>query len=241
MSCASRVRWTEWAVEYVPVPATTVPRSATVSTATRKSSSRSSSESVGLSPVVPATTKPSEPLSSRWFARSRNHSKSIVPSSLNGVTIAVRTSPSTAPSLDVVEPTLRDARKEDSAAIADLLGQLGYPTDADAVEARIERLVAAGDRVMVADAGGSVVGLAALHVSASLEYDEPAGKLAALVVDESRRGSGIGRSLVTAMEAEARRRGCAVFFLTTAERRGDAHAFYERLGLERTGRRYAKR
>jgi hypothetical protein len=30
-------------------------------------------------------------------------------------------------------------------------------------------------------------------------------------------------------------------FLTTAERRSDAHAFYERLGFERTGRRYAKR
>jgi hypothetical protein len=28
--------------------------------------------------------------------------------------------------------------------------------------------------------------------------------------------------------------------LTTAERRADAHAFYERIGFERTGRRYAK-
>ena len=105
---------------------------------------------------------------------------------------------------------------------------------------RIERLLAAGDRLVVAEVDGRVAGLADLHVSPSLEYDEPAGKLAALVVDEAHRGSGIGRALVEAMETEARARGCAVFFLTTAERRAGAHLFYERLGLERTGRRYGK-
>jgi hypothetical protein len=31
-----------------------------------------------------------------------------------------------------------------------------------------------------------------------------------------------------------------LFFLTTSERRDDAHAFYERLGLEHTGRRYGR-
>ena len=55
---------------------------------------RSASVSVGLSPVVPATTMPSEPLSTRWRARAWNASKSIDSSSRNGVTIAVRTRPS---------------------------------------------------------------------------------------------------------------------------------------------------
>jgi N-acetylglutamate synthase-like GNAT family acetyltransferase len=139
-----------------------------------------------------------------------------------------------------VQPTIRDARPEDSAAISDLLGQLGYRTAVEDVEARLEGMRAAGDRVVVADAGGTVVGLAALHVSPSLEYDAPAGKLAAIVVEKAHRGTGVGRTLVEAMEEEARERGCGVFFLTTAERRADAHAFYERLGLEYTGRRYAK-
>jgi GNAT superfamily N-acetyltransferase len=137
-------------------------------------------------------------------------------------------------------PAIREPRAEDAAAIATLLGQLGYPTGAAAVNGRLDRLRDAGDRVVVAEVGGRVVGVASLHVSPSLEDDGPAGKLAALVVDEAHRGSGIGRALVDAMEAEARARGCAVFFLTTAERRADAHAFYERLGLEYTGRRYAK-
>ena len=47
------------------MPATTVARSPTASIAARKRSSRSSSVRVGLSPVVPATTIPSEPLSTR--------------------------------------------------------------------------------------------------------------------------------------------------------------------------------
>jgi N-acetylglutamate synthase-like GNAT family acetyltransferase len=139
-----------------------------------------------------------------------------------------------------VPVTVRDAREEDSAAIAYLLGQLGYPASADAVPARIERMRAAGDRVVVAETGGRVVGLAALHVSPSLEHDAPAGKLAAIVVDETQRGRGAGRALVEAMEAEARERGCAVFFVTTAQGRADAHAFYERLGFAHTGQRYAK-
>jgi GNAT superfamily N-acetyltransferase len=136
--------------------------------------------------------------------------------------------------------TIRDAVAGDSQAIANLLGQLGYPADPDAIEPRLERLRIVGDRVVVAEADRSVVGLAQLHVSPSLEYDRPAAKLAALVVDESHRGEGIGRALVETMEAEARERGCVLLFLTTAARRKDAHAFYERVGLQETGKRFAK-
>jgi GNAT superfamily N-acetyltransferase len=64
--------------------------------------------------------------------------------------------------------------------------------------------------------------------------------VSALVVDERHRHGGVGRSLLAAVENEARRRGCALVFLTTAERRKDAHAFYRRLGWEETGRRFAR-
>jgi GNAT superfamily N-acetyltransferase len=136
--------------------------------------------------------------------------------------------------------TIRDAEARDAEAIAALLGQLGYPASADALPARLERLRIVGDRVIVADLDGAVVGLAQLHVSPTLEYERPAAKLAALVVDESRRGQGVGRALVEAMEAEARARRCELLFLTTAARREDAHDFYHRVGLEETGKRFAK-
>jgi ribosomal protein S18 acetylase RimI-like enzyme len=73
-----------------------------------------------------------------------------------------------------------------------------------------------------------------------VEYHDPAAKLSAIVVDERYRRRGIGEALVMALEGEARERGCALIFLTTAERRKDAHTFYRRLGFEETGRRFAK-
>jgi ribosomal protein S18 acetylase RimI-like enzyme len=139
-----------------------------------------------------------------------------------------------------VDLTIRDARAADGAAIASLLGQLGYETEAAAVPPRLERLVIVGDRVVVAVVADEVVGLAQLHASPTIEHERPGAKISALVVDESHRGQGIGRALVEEMEAEARARRCAVLFLTTAARREDAQAFYRRVGLEETGTRFTK-
>jgi ribosomal protein S18 acetylase RimI-like enzyme len=139
-----------------------------------------------------------------------------------------------------VDLTIRDARAADGAAIASLLGQLGYETEAAAVAPRLERLVIVGDRVVVAVVADEVVGLAQLHASPTIEHERPAAKISALVVDESHRGEGIGRALVEEMEAEARARRCVVLFLTTAARREDAQAFYRRVGLEETGTRFTK-
>jgi GNAT superfamily N-acetyltransferase len=135
---------------------------------------------------------------------------------------------------------IRDAEPRDAEAVARLLDELGYPAGAGTVETRLERLAIVGDRVLVAEVEGEVVGLAHLQVMPTIEHDRPAAKIGALVVEKSRRRGGIGRALVEAAEAEARARNCGVLFLTTAERRDDAHAFYESLGLKQTGRRYSR-
>jgi GNAT superfamily N-acetyltransferase len=136
--------------------------------------------------------------------------------------------------------TIRDAQAADAEPISSLLTQLGYPTQPSAVEARLERLAVVGDRVLVADLDGRAVGLGHLQVAPAIERERPAAKIGALVVDEGHRGQGVGRALMQALEDEARLRGCELLFLTTAERRDDAHAFYERVGLELTGRRYGR-
>jgi GNAT superfamily N-acetyltransferase len=139
-----------------------------------------------------------------------------------------------------MDPTTRDARAEDAATIARLLTQLGYPSGADEVDERLDRLHVVGDRVLVAEADGVVVGLAHLQVTPALERERPAARIGALVVDEAHRGRGVGRALMDALENEARLRGCELLYVTTSERRDDAHAFYERIGLEQTGRRYSR-
>jgi N-acetylglutamate synthase-like GNAT family acetyltransferase len=136
---------------------------------------------------------------------------------------------------------IRDARIDDVPALTRLLDQLGYATDEEAVSRRLERLAASdADRLFVAEEGGAVVAVAGIHVSRSIEYDRDAAKVSALVVDEEHRRRGIGEALMARIEEEARARGCVLLFLTTAERRKDAHEFYRRVGLEETGRRFAK-
>jgi GNAT superfamily N-acetyltransferase len=136
---------------------------------------------------------------------------------------------------------IRDVLGVDAPAVASLLAQLGYPTDEGAVLRRLERIrTSPFDRLFVAELDGEVVGLAGIHVSPSLEYDEDAAKVSAIVVDEAYRGRGVGRALLAAVEDEARTRHCGLLFLTTAERRREAHEFYRRLGWEETGRRFVK-
>lgn len=134
-----------------------------------------------------------------------------------------------------MQPTIRDARPEDAQAVAGLVGELGYPTNAETMLRRLKLLDSSeADRVLVAEVEGKVVGLASVHVSLAIEFDQPAAKLSAIVVGDEYRGRGIGTGLLVAIETEARSRGCGLLFLTTAEHRTDAHTFYRRIGFEET-------
>ncbi len=137
--------------------------------------------------------------------------------------------------------SIRDAEERDAPAIAALCGQLGYPTPTESVVPRIDRLREyAQARVIVAVVEGSPVGLATIHLRHMINHEAPIGQLTLLVVDERVRGQGVGRVLVAESEAWARARGCKRFVVTTALRRTEAHAFYEKLGFTHTGRRYGK-
>jgi GNAT superfamily N-acetyltransferase len=141
----------------------------------------------------------------------------------------------------VSDVSVRDAEERDAPAIASLCGQLGYPTPGEAVVPRMDRLRENGQaRVVVAVMDSAVVGLATVHLRHMINHEAPIGQLTLLVVDERVRGQGIGRILVADSEAWARARGCNRFVVTTALRRTEAHAFYERLGYTHSGRRYGK-
>src|SRR3954471_5462697 len=90
-SVAATVMSTLCAVSLVVAPATS--GTVTASRTARNSSMRSGSVRTGLSPVVPARTKPSLPWSTSHRASRAAASRSSAPWSSNGVTIAVRTAP----------------------------------------------------------------------------------------------------------------------------------------------------
>jgi ribosomal protein S18 acetylase RimI-like enzyme len=85
-----------------------------------------------------------------------------------------------------------------------------------------------------------VAGFIGVTVRPSYTADGLQGQIIALAVASSFRRRGVGRALVEAAEALLSERGATAVVVTTANRRSDAHAFYERLGYVFTGRRYRK-
>lgn len=138
-------------------------------------------------------------------------------------------------------PSIRSAVAADAPRLAELLGQLGYPTDAASTAARLARLLAApSGAVFVACRDNEVCGLATVQSHIALNRDAPSVQLTLLVVADGLRGGGVGRALVAAAEDWTRRCGADRLVVTTAAHRAGAHAFYERLGYALTGRRYAR-
>lgn len=137
---------------------------------------------------------------------------------------------------------IRAANAADAEPIARLLDQLGYPAPAESIPARLARMAAEPDQhVLVAEADGLLVGLAAVIVRHVITDDAPFARLAALVVAEDRRRAGVGQALVAAAEQIARDAGCNVIEVTSGDQRPAAHAFYRELGYEERPRRFTKR
>ena len=128
----------------------------------------------------------------------------------------------------------------DAAAIARLVTLLGYELAEDDVPERLSRLRDMRASVLLAELDGVIVGLATMHPASVINRDGDIAWLTALVVDTGVRGRGVGRALVDAVETRARELGCERLSVTTHEHMTDARAFYERVGLEPTGRRFGK-
>jgi GNAT superfamily N-acetyltransferase len=137
---------------------------------------------------------------------------------------------------------IRTALPADVPALAELATHLGYPATPEAMRERFDRIYGRDDyETYVAERDGRVVGFAGVMHGLSYVYDPPYARLLSLVVAPGERGSGTGAALVAAAERWARWRGAGQLHLTTALHRDGAHRFYERLGYERTGARYARK
>jgi len=119
--------------------------------------------------------------------------------------------------------------------------ELGYPTTPDQMAARLTRILADGDYgTFVAGDGSTIVGMIGTRTGPLYEFDEPYGQIMVLVIADGYRRRGVGRLLLEAAEAFFTERGARFAVVTSANRRADAHAFYEKYGYAFDGRRYKK-
>lgn len=125
---------------------------------------------------------------------------------------------------------IRPGTVADADALADLSGQLGYPSMAGQVRERFAALDRGGVwTVLVAEIAGRVVGSISCHGVYSLQRD-PCAEIGGLIVDADHRNLRIGEQLVAAAEAWARGQGFTEMIVHSNIIRADAHRFYGRLG-----------
>lgn len=126
---------------------------------------------------------------------------------------------------------IRAAKMEDAGHLADLSGQLGYPSSVASVRRRLHNLLADYNHaVWVAENGdGAIAGWIHAFVKLLLENDREA-EIGGLVIDEKFRGRGVGKALVERAERWARARRLKSVYVRSNIIRKDAHIFYQKLG-----------
>jgi GNAT superfamily N-acetyltransferase len=121
---------------------------------------------------------------------------------------------------------------EDAPRVAELSGELGYPSTAQQILARKAELDRQGKSgLFVAEAGGEVIGWLIVSEMCSLELD-PHAEVKGLVVTSSVRSRGVGARLMEVGEAWALARGLSEIVLRSNVIRDRAHDFYKRMGYE---------
>src|SRR5438270_1323476 len=136
---------------------------------------------------------------------------------------------------------IRSATADDAPALSRLLGQLGHPSDASEIPARLKNMEARlGTTVLVGEENGRVVSCVTVHLFYALHASEPTAWLTAVVVDEDVRGRGIGSAMIKRAEVWAIQHGALRIALTSALHRKEAHEFYKAREYEHTGVRLTK-
>ena len=129
--------------------------------------------------------------------------------------------------------SIRQAVAEDADELAALATGLGYPSSAKQILERLNRIVLDEEQaVMVAELqGGELAGFAYVFTAKCLVSD-PYAELDVLIVDEKKRGLGIGAELVQGTERWGLERGLGLMRIRSNILRMGAKGFYLHIGYD---------
>lgn len=136
---------------------------------------------------------------------------------------------------------VRSASLADVTRLAELVTQLGYPTNASEMHDRLDSILQdPGYATWVAEIEEEIVGLVGARMGLYYEENGSYGQILMMVTDDRQRGSGIGTALIVEAERWIAERGGRRVIVTSGTQRSDAHAFYEKRGYRATGLRFVK-
>jgi GNAT superfamily N-acetyltransferase len=126
---------------------------------------------------------------------------------------------------------IRPPRQQDYACLAELAGELSYPSTAEEIAQRLAGMAGSDEHaVFVAEMpGGEIAGWIGVFVSRGLEVD-PRTEVSGLIVDGRFRSQAVGKHLLARAEEWTLERGYDVVALRSNVIRDRAHAFYLREG-----------
>jgi GNAT superfamily N-acetyltransferase len=128
---------------------------------------------------------------------------------------------------------IRRLTEEDAEKVAELSGQLGYSSDANAMRRRLEAMRGDEDRIgLAALLDGKLAGWIDASVERHLQSEDVVD-IGGLVVRDDARGLGIGKLLCEEIEEWTRAKGIGRMRVRSQIKREDAHRFYLRGGYEK--------
>jgi ribosomal protein S18 acetylase RimI-like enzyme len=134
---------------------------------------------------------------------------------------------------------VREAASNDCERLIELVAELGFDVTSSLLRSNFDALTTQHLCPIVAHAE-EVIGCVTYNIMPVLHRSSPVGRISMLVVSGDWRGRGVGRSLVDAAFEKLRVGGCRLCEVTSNVALVDAHAFYERLGFERTSVRLVR-
>lgn len=126
---------------------------------------------------------------------------------------------------------IREAHREDSVAIGELLASLDYPDTERFIQSKIDQQRVHPDaKLLVAVEETHVIGFISLHFIPQIALARDFCRISYFCVADAYRGKGVGAALEEKGTAIAIARGCDRIEVHCHSRRRAAHRFYNRQG-----------